>query len=247
MGSMISRRKRGAAAKRSKEIDRQLRDEGIEQSKVINLLFFSTDREWRLIATDDVKGSPKVAFERMCNEDNRKRGGTLDEIDFVCKYLPFAIIDASGIRTKVSKWLHHFEHVNALIFSTDVSKYNEKFDAVHGKNHLREALRLFDCMFNSPWLSEVSFILITYNVDVFEEKLKSTPLTVCFPKYNGLNEVAEAVDYVHKQFEARNRSPKRELYCHSHRQHLDETIWPFVFDCITDVIIANNLRGCGLY
>ncbi|KIH64030.1 hypothetical protein ANCDUO_05664 [Ancylostoma duodenale] len=37
-----------------------------------------------------------------------------------------------------------------------------------------------------------------------------------------------------------------EIYCHM-TCATDTTNIQFVFDAVTDVIIANNLRGCGLY
>lgn len=38
----------------------------------------------------------------------------------------------------------------------------------------------------------------------------------------------------------------QEIYCHM-TCATDTTNIQFVFDAVTDVIIANNLRGCGLY
>jgi len=38
----------------------------------------------------------------------------------------------------------------------------------------------------------------------------------------------------------------KEVYCHQ-TCATDTNNIQFVFDAVTDVIIANNLRGCGLY
>jgi len=56
----------------------------------------------------------------------------------------------------------------------------------------------------------------------------------------------EAAAFIQSQFEAKNRSSMKEIYCHE-TCATDTTNIQFVFDAVTDVIIANNLRGCGLY
>jgi len=62
----------------------------------------------------------------------------------------------------------------------------------------------------------------------------------------GRQDYHEASAYIQAQFEAKNKSTKKEIYCHM-TCATDTTNIQFVFDAVTDVIIANNLRGCGLY
>lgn len=59
-------------------------------------------------------------------------------------------------------------------------------------------------------------------------------------------EYNDASAYIQAQFEAKNKSTNKEIYCHM-TCATDTTNIQFVFDAVTDVIIANNLRGCGLY
>ena len=56
----------------------------------------------------------------------------------------------------------------------------------------------------------------------------------------------DAAAYIQAQFEAKNKSTTKEVYCHQ-TCATDTNNIQFVFDAVTDVIIANNLRGCGLY
>ena len=62
----------------------------------------------------------------------------------------------------------------------------------------------------------------------------------------GVQTYEEAACYIQASFEARNRSQNKEIYCHQ-TCATDTNNIQFVFDAETDVIIANNLRGCGLY
>ena len=70
----------------------------------------------------------------------------------------------------------------------------------------------------------------------------------CKIKYfdTGAQEYGEAAAYIQAQFEAKNKSTTKEIYCHMTCATDTQNV-QFVFDAVTDVIIANNLRGCGLY
>lgn len=133
---------------------------------------------------------------------------------------------------------------------------------------MQESLKLFDSICNNKWFTDTSIILFLNKKDLFEEKIKKSPLTICFPEYTGINislfnlkwsgfflikelltgaqEYGEAAAYIQAQFEAKNKSTTKEIYCHM-TCATDTTNIQFVFDAVTDVIIANNLRGCGLY
>lgn len=63
---------------------------------------------------------------------------------------------------------------------------------------------------------------------------------------SGPNTYDDAAAYIQAQFESKNRSPNKEIYCHM-TCATDTGNIQVVFDAVTDIIIANNLRGCGLY
>lgn len=66
------------------------------------------------------------------------------------------------------------------------------------------------------------------------------------PLSPGANTYDDATAYIQVQFESKNRSPNKEIYCHL-TCATDTGNIQVVFDAVTDIIIANNLRGCGLY
>ena len=140
---------------------------------------------------------------------------------------------------------------------------------------MQESLKLFDSICNNKWFTDTSIILFLNKKDLFEEKIRKSPLTICFPEYTGKGssillplsllvsqlmpryfphspfpsggqEYGEAAAYIQAQFEAKNKSTSKEIYCHM-TCATDTNNIQFVFDAVTDVIIANNLRGCGLY
>ncbi|XP_010016683.1 PREDICTED: guanine nucleotide-binding protein G(o) subunit alpha-like, partial [Nestor notabilis] len=113
-------------------------------------------------------------------------------------------------------------------------------------NRMHESMKLFDSICNNKWFTDTSIILFLNKKDIFEEKIKKSPLSLCFPEYTGPNLFTEAVAYIQAQYESKNKSTNKEIYTHI-TCATDTNNIQFVFDAVTDVIIANNLRGCGLY
>jgi len=53
-------------------------------------------------------------------------------------------------------------------------------------NRMMESMKLFDSICNSKWFVDTSIILFLNKKDLFEQKIKYSPLTVCFPDYQGI-------------------------------------------------------------
>ncbi|KAI6225710.1 Guanine nucleotide-binding proteinG(O) subunit alpha [Aphelenchoides besseyi] len=164
------------------------------------------------------------------------------EVHFTFKNLNFKLFDVGGQRSERKKW----RDVTAIIFCVAMSEYDQVLHEDETTNRMHESLKLFDSICNNKWFTETSIILFLNKKDLFEEKIKKSPLTVCFPEYNGRQDYHEASAFIQAQFEAKNKSAKKEVYAHT-TCACDTTNIQFVFDAVTDVIIANNLRGCGLY
>ncbi|EZA51950.1 Guanine nucleotide-binding protein G(o) subunit alpha, partial [Ooceraea biroi] len=168
------------------------------------------------------------------------------EVHFSFKNLNFKLFDVGGQRSERKKWIHCFEDVTAIIFCVAMSEYDQVLHEDETTNRMQESLKLFDSICNNKWFTDTSIILFLNKKDLFEEKIRKSPLTICFPEYAGAQEYSEAAAYIQAQFEAKNKSTTKEIYCHM-TCATDTNNIQFVFDAVTDVIIANNLRGCGLY
>ena len=53
------------------------------------------------------------------------------------------------------------------------------------QNRMQESLKLFDSICNNKWFTDTSIILFLNKKDLFEEKIKKSPLTICFVEYPG--------------------------------------------------------------
>jgi len=116
---------------------------------------------------------------------------------------------------------------------------------------MMESMKLFDSICNNKWFVDTSIILFLNKKDLFEDKIHHSPLTICFPEYSGPNTYEDAAAYIQLKFESLNRCRDakghlKEIYTHF-TCATDTTNIQFVFDAVTDVIIKNNLKDCGLF
>ncbi|CAI5439161.1 unnamed protein product [Caenorhabditis angaria] len=170
------------------------------------------------------------------------------ETQFNYKDRLFLVFDVGGQRSERKKWIHCFEDVRALIFCVALSEYDMVLLEDEQTNRMRESLKLFDSICNNKFFVETSIILFLNKKDLFEEKIQKSPLTIAFPEYTGRNEFDEASIYIQHKFEEVNKreGTEKELYTHF-TCATDTNNIRFVFDAVSDIIIRDNLRNCGLY
>lgn len=169
------------------------------------------------------------------------------ETQFFFKDLQFRMFDVGGQRSERKKWIHCFEGVTAIIFCVALSAYDLVLAEDEETNRMEESLQIFDSICNSQWFTKTSIILFLNKKDLFAEKIKNSPLSICFPEYTGGNEEEDAREYIRGKFEEVNdRKKGKALYPHF-TCATDTGNIQFVFDAVTDVIIKINLEGCGLY
>lgn len=118
------------------------------------------------------------------------------EVNFTFKDLDFRLFDVGGQRSERQKWTHCFEDVTAIVFCVAMSEYDQILEEDGITNRLHESLDLFGQICKNRWFSKTSIILFLNKKDLFEEKIKRTPLTVCFEEYTGESNFL----YSHQQY-----------------------------------------------
>uniref|UniRef100_A0A672KR23 Guanine nucleotide binding protein (G protein), alpha inhibiting activity polypeptide 2a n=2 Tax=Sinocyclocheilus grahami TaxID=75366 RepID=A0A672KR23_SINGR len=157
------------------------------------------------------------------------------------------MFDVGGQRSERKKWIHCFEGVTAIIFCVAMSAYDLVLAEDEEMNRMHESMKLFDSICNNKWFTETSIILFLNKKDLFEQKITHSPMTICFPEYAGANNYDEAAEYIRTKFEDLNKKKEtKEIYPHF-TCATDTKNVQFVFDAVTDVIIKNNLKDCGLF
>jgi len=170
------------------------------------------------------------------------------ETQFTYKDLHFKMFDVGGQRSERKKWIHCFEGVTAIIFCVAMSEYDMVLAEDDEMNRMIESTKLFDSICNNKWFTDTSIILFLNKKDLFEEKIKRSPLTICFPEYAGSNTYEEAAAYIQMKLEtlSKRRDGQKEIDTHF-TCATDTNNIRFVFDAVTDIIIKDSLRQCGLF
>jgi len=216
---------------------------------------FSRSREYQL---NDSAAYYMEALDRLCDAEyvpteqdvlrTRVKTTGIIETTFEYKELNFTLIDVGGQRSERKKWIHCFEEVTAIIFCVGLSAYDQVLVEDEETNRMRESLKLFDSICNLPFFQKTSMILFLNKVDLFKEKIERSPLSICFPEYEGDNSYEDASNFVRLQFEERNKDEEsKEIYTHF-TCATDTTNVKFVFDAVSDVLmrkILDQVFGSG--
>ncbi|VEL25662.1 unnamed protein product [Protopolystoma xenopodis] len=134
-----------------------------------------------------------------------------------------------------------------LIFFVALSEYNMSLAEDQEMNRMTESLKLFAYICNGQWFADTSIALFLNKKDLFQDKIRKFPLSVCFPEYSGGDNYDEASQYIRQRFEGlNNRVGVKEIYTHF-TCATDTSNVQFVFDAAIDVIIKSNLKECGLF
>jgi len=159
----------------------------------------------------------------------------------------FKMFDVGGQRNERKKWIHCFENVTAVLFVGVLSEYDQVLYEDASVNRMVETLVLFEEICNSPWFKETAMILFLNKRDMFEEKIKLVPLTVCppFSTYNGPQTYQAGVDAIQEAFEAKNHNKEKGIYCHV-TCATDTNNVAAVFHAVKDIIIRRALGDAGL-
>mmetsp|Transcript_14309 Transcript_14309/g.21424 ORF Transcript_14309/g.21424 Transcript_14309/m.21424 type:complete len:359 (-) Transcript_14309:226-1302(-) len=160
----------------------------------------------------------------------------------------FEMYDVGGQRNERKKWIHCFEDVTAIIFVAALSEYDQKLFEDASANRMIEALDLFDEIINNAFFRKSSIILFLNKRDLFEEKVKTTPIrdTPAFSDYSGPDGDYDAgLSYFLKKFLARNKSGADHQIYHHATCATDTKNVRVVFNSCKDIILRENLKNSG--
>ncbi|XP_069046494.1 guanine nucleotide-binding protein G(t) subunit alpha-2 [Lepisosteus oculatus] len=175
-----------------------------------------------------------------------KTTGIIEE-QFSFKDVHFRMFDVGGQRSERKKWIHCFEGVTCIIFCGALSAYDMVLVEDDEVNRMHESLHLFNSICNHKFFAATSIVLFLNKKDLFLEKVKKVHLSICFPDYDGPNTFEDAGNYIKNQFLDLNmRKDVKEIYSHMTCATDTQNV-KFVFDAVTDIIIKENLKDCGLF
>ncbi len=86
------------------------------------------------------------------------------EVKFKMKNVDFRVFDVGGQRSERKKWIHCFEDVNAIIYISAISEFDQVLFEDETTNRMVESMRLFESICNSRWFINTSMILFLNKV-----------------------------------------------------------------------------------
>jgi len=147
----------------------------------------------------------------------RVRTTGISETKFVVNNVEFNMFDVGGQRSERKKWMHCFDHVDAVLFVASASSYDEVLFEDETVNRTVEALELFGEISGSPWLSNAGMILFLNKRDLLEEKIMHSDLAAqeWAKDFDGPKQDSEAAgEYMVKRFMDMVPDKTREIHKH---------------------------------
>ncbi|KAI8869627.1 G protein alpha subunit [Ramicandelaber brevisporus] len=176
----------------------------------------------------------------------RSRTTGILETKFTMGVLNVHLVDVGGQNSERNKWIRAFESVTSIIFCVAISEYDQPLLEDASRNRMHDSLYLFDIIIRSRWLMAASVILFLNKIDIFKRKIMISPLTACFPEYNGGASVENGVDFISHQFVTIcERNNNRQVYSHITEATNTSSI-ALVFAAVKETLLQNALRDSGI-
>ncbi|KAM7201197.1 G-protein alpha subunit domain containing protein [Naviculisporaceae sp. PSN 640] len=172
-----------------------------------------------------------------------RNGFGVSETRIHLQSLTLHLVDPDSYVTEKKRWLPFCEDSFAMIFVVDLSSYDQALVEDRHANQMMETMMFFESIVNSHWLSRTYVILCFTNHDIFQEKLKTSPLQFHFSDFTARTSQSTAtagMEYFRAKFKALNRT-KRHIYSHFVSSD-DHGIMRRIADNISDITLQSNLR-----
>jgi len=172
----------------------------------------------------------------------RKTAG-ISELTVKHNEYTICLVDVGGQRSERRKWAPVFTgEVNTVIYLAALDSYDMVLDEDGHTNRLKDSLNLFGSVTDMPIFQPPSWILFLNKWDIFEQKIKDSPLNLTFPEIpdTDARDVEQSYRYIRRLFKARFKGNKKHLYCH-HTCALDTGAISKIFFTIRDQLINTDL------
>lgn len=110
--------------------------------------------------------------------------------------IPFHVFDVGGQRGERKKWIQMFDSATAILFLLDCSSFDVNVRDDFESNRLLEATEVFEHIWNSRFLKNVSLILFVNKIDLLEGKIRSG---------SSIDNLVKSIPSTHKYFPVYDR------------------------------------------
>ncbi|KAI8612593.1 guanine nucleotide-binding protein G(o) subunit alpha [Chytriomyces sp. MP71] len=184
----------------------------------------------------------------------------ITETRFTVDKLQFNVFDVAGQRSERKRWAPYFDDVHAIIFLVAISSYDQTCSEDGATNRSKETLtsiqgsslisvveskNVFTSICNHPLFKTTPMILFMNKIDLFKQKLKTSPFATYFPEYNGPDEFKPASAFIVSYFLTANKYTERKIYFQftwaTDTNQIRETL-----NIVREIIINSCLTACNL-
>ncbi|KAG8985752.1 hypothetical protein FRB90_004465, partial [Tulasnella sp. 427] len=150
---------------------------------------------------------------------SRAKTTGITETIFRLKGHDLHMLDVGGQKSERRKWIHCFQDVTVILFLVSLSGYDQCLVEDKDANQMQDAMAIWDSICHSQWFKTTSLILFLNKTDIFEKKIKVSPIKNYFPDYDGApGDFDEAKVYFKRRFlklsAKSSRQKEREIYTH---------------------------------
>ena len=124
----------------------------------------------------------------------------------------YRVVDVGGQRSERRKWIHCFDDVKALLFVVSLAGYDQVMFEDPTQNRMHEQLALFAQIVNTPQFKTTPIFVFLNKKDLFEQMMRTTPLSKCFPEYTGGDDVQTALEFIKQKFTEKVQEQPKELH-----------------------------------
>jgi G-protein alpha subunit len=114
---------------------------------------------------------------------------------------------------KLRRIIHQFDQVDACLFSLDLSSYDVYGEDSPGCNRLEQSLRFFKAIARSGHFACTPIFLCCVNFKELRRKLATSPLSIHFPNYAGVNDATAVAKFVLERCQ-QVVTPDQDLFHH---------------------------------
>ncbi|KAF7296231.1 Heterotrimeric G-protein alpha subunit 4 [Mycena chlorophos] len=148
----------------------------------------------------------------------RARTIGISETTFRLGSKEIVLVDVGGQKSERRKWVHCFQDVTSILFIVSLSGYDQCLVEDRTANQMHDAMTIWESICHSKWFKTTSVILFLNKDDLYQEKIKTSPLRKYFPEYEGPAADAAAGHEFFKttfaKLAKRGKGKQREVYTH---------------------------------
>ncbi|KAH6580559.1 hypothetical protein BASA50_002792 [Batrachochytrium salamandrivorans] len=129
---------------------------------------------------------------------------TITETVFTIKKVVFHFFDVGGQQKYRKQWAPYFDKMRHLLFVVSLAAYDQFLADDPTINRMHDALDLFGKICHNPLLKHIPVILFLNKKDLFEKKIRTSPISRYFPDYKYGVSYRRGVRFFEKKFREGN-------------------------------------------